>query len=78
MVRIFDTHILLEPKPGGFRTHRTKIELQVQGLPQQDELKKGFVEAKKILKGFASLSPSGVKDVRCNLFGIGSITCMCY
>ena len=50
---------------------RSKIELQVQGLPQKDQLKKGMGEAKKILKGFASLSPSGVKDVRCNPRGGG-------
>ena len=50
---------------------RSKIELQVQGLPQKDQLKKGMGEAKKILKGFASLSPSGLKDVRCNPRGGG-------
>ena len=50
---------------------RSKLELQVQGLPQKDQLKKGMGEAKKILKGFASLSPSGLKDVRCNPRGGG-------
>ena len=50
---------------------RSKLELQVQGLPQTDQLKKGMGEAKKILKGFASLSPSGLKDVRCNPRGGG-------
>ena len=47
------------------RIRRSKAELQVQGLPQTDGLKKGFGEMKKIFKGLAKFSPSGAKDVRC-------------
>ena len=46
------------------RIRRSKAEVQVQGLPQTDGLKKGIGEMKKIFKGLAKLSPSGAKDVR--------------
>ena len=44
---------------------RSKAELRVLGLPQKDEREKGFREVKKIFRGIAKLSSSGLQDVRC-------------